>query len=189
VNKGNIVNFERGDTGIVLALTRDGKRALVYRYGPDFSNWVPLDWLTVEVAGDETCYKCGGSGLYYYGGMVLNGVYQGKTGPCFGCEGDGIQTDADRLRCHHYWHRQSEEGKATESPLERSPEPEVVKPNPYVPTEKAAKKTASKSAADRRRNRRAASPQAPIVNGDDGSKLIDCKGCGTLHRDDTLCPW
>ena len=124
MDKGNIVTTERGQTGIVLAVRKDGTRAMCYLYGPDREDWLPVEWLTVETAGKEQCYKCAGSGLYYFGGMVLNGVYTGKTGPCFGCGGDGQQDDADRIRCHYYWHRKVEAGDDIESPLEPSPEPE-----------------------------------------------------------------
>jgi hypothetical protein len=170
LTKGNIVKFDRGDNhGIVLNVRKDGTRANVYRYGRDSAEWVPVNWLTVVTTGTEKCYKCGGSGLYYFGGMVLNGVYQGKTGPCFGCEGKGEQTDADRLRCHFYWHRKVEDGVEIETPLDASPAPEIA-PEP---------KPAMAMAANRKRREYVA----------DDSKLIDCKGCGALHRDDVLCPW
>lgn len=134
--KGNVVKFELGETiGMVLAVTKDGSRASVYRYGPDFANWVPKEWLTITTSGLETCYKCGGSGLYYFGGATVNGVYQGTTGVCFGCEGKGQQDDADRLRCHHYWHRSGE--NVDDRPLDRSPEPEPEEaPRPRIRSRK-----------------------------------------------------
>ena len=175
--KGNIVVTDHGKHGIVLAVRKDGTRANVYVYGPDREDWMPVEWLTVEVAGLETCYKCGGSGLYYYGGPVVNGVYQGKTGDCYGCSAKGKQDDDDRKRCHYYWHRKVEAGDDIESPMERSPMPEEAAPKAEKPKRpkirSKVKATASPAASD----------------SDDGSRLIDCKGCGTLHRDDTLCPW
>src|SRR3954451_16045244 len=105
--KGNIVvGNNSGRHAIVLAVRKDGTRAKVYEYGPDREVWVPLTAFTVETSGLETCYKCGGSGLYYMGGMVLNGRYTGKTGPCYACSGKGKQNDDDRKRCHYYWHGQ-----------------------------------------------------------------------------------
>src|SRR3954447_13439839 len=109
VNKGNIVKSTAHDTSaIVLAVTKDGKRAKVYVYGPDAEVWRPVTAFGVEVNGDEKCFKCMGSGLFYMGGAVVNGTYTGKTGPCFACQGKGVQTDADRVRCHYYWHRKAD---------------------------------------------------------------------------------
>jgi hypothetical protein len=190
MNKGNIVVTERGERGIVLAVRKDGTRALFYRYGPDFENWVPVEWLTVEVEGLETCFKCSGSGLYYFGGPIVNGVYQGKTGPCFGCEGKGQQSDDDRARCHNYWHRRGAD--VEDRPLDASPQPEAQQPTaeqeqmmeqmrePAKPKRKI-KSTKQDPAPTRRRKK-------PVTD-DDGAELIDCKGCGTLHREDTMCPW
>jgi predicted PP-loop superfamily ATPase len=36
------------------------------------------------------------------GGAVVNGVYTGKIGPCFRCEGKGYQTAADQKRNRYY---------------------------------------------------------------------------------------
>ena len=107
ISKGNVVvNSKYNSTALVLALTNDGKRAKLHRYGSDNEPvWHPVTWYEIATAGDVTCWKCNGSGLYYFGGMVLNGVYQGKTGPCFQCEGTGMEGDADRTRCWRYWHR------------------------------------------------------------------------------------
>jgi len=107
VDKGNVLRNTRFDThALVLARTKDGKRAKLHVYGQDKDPvWHPIRWYEVIEAGNCTCYKCGGSGLYYFGGPVVNGVYQGKTGPCFACEGKGQQSNADRVRCHFYWHR------------------------------------------------------------------------------------
>jgi hypothetical protein len=48
------------------------------------------------------CAKCRGRGIYYFGGAVINGVFQGKSGPCFSCGGTGRQTEADINRNHAY---------------------------------------------------------------------------------------
>lgn len=184
IEKGNIVNTERGQTGIVLAVRKDGTRALVWRYGMDVETWLPVGWLTVEVAGEEQCYKCAGSGLFYMGGMVLNGKYTGKTGPCYGCEGNGKQSDADRLRCHHYWHRKVEAGEEIESPMEPNPQgmldtaPEEVKPEPPKGVSLA-----------RNRRRFPHSEEQEDAPAGWEPELVDCKGCGALHRDDVMCPW
>lgn len=46
--------------------------------------------------------ECGGSGLFYMGGAVVNGVYTGRTGVCFRCNGKGHQDADDRER--NYWY-------------------------------------------------------------------------------------
>lgn len=38
---------------------------------------------------------------YYH--SIVNGVYTGRTGPCFGCQGKGKADDSDRTRCHFYF--------------------------------------------------------------------------------------
>lgn len=106
IAKGNVVADKFDRHALVLALTKDAKRAKLHRFGHDSEPvWQPVSWFTLVESGSCECWKCGGSGLFYFGGMVLNGVYQGKTGPCFACEGKGNQTDEDRIRCHYYWHR------------------------------------------------------------------------------------
>jgi hypothetical protein len=128
VSKGNIVvSNEHGTEALVLALTKDGKRAKLHVFGHEGDIWRPLNGFTVSVNGLEKCWKCQGSGLYYFGGPTVNGVYQGKTGPCFACEGKGKQHDGDRLRNHGYWHR----GRIEERPAEQvaaAPEPEAAAP-------------------------------------------------------------
>jgi len=47
------------------------------------------------------CDKCGGRGIYGWGGTV-NGVPR-FSGPCFACQGKGRQTDADQRRNYGYW--------------------------------------------------------------------------------------
>ena len=115
MDKGNIVRSNKtGKHGIVLALTKDGERCKVYVYGPDAEVWRPIEGMIVVEAGLMTCHKCLGSGLYYFGGAVVNGSYTGQTGPCYACQGKGKQTDDDRVRCHYYWHRQREIEQAIE---------------------------------------------------------------------------
>ena len=109
VEKGVVLHSTKFDRHVlVLAVTKDGKRAKLHVYGDDRDDkpiWHPIEWYEIAEAGLATCYKCGGSGIYYFGGPVVNGVYQGKTGICFPCEGKGKQDNADRIRCHFYWHR------------------------------------------------------------------------------------
>ncbi len=120
IERGNIVVSDRARHAIVLAVRKDGTRAKLYVYGPDAEMWLPVGGFTVEVNSDsDECYKCSGSGLFYMGGMVLNGVYTGKTGPCFACSGKGTQDNADRLRCHYYWHRKGSD--IEDRPLDASP--------------------------------------------------------------------
>lgn len=56
----------------------------------------------VTVKAEHDC-QCAGSGLYYSGGAIVNGVYTGNTGPCFGCHGKGWQNRKDVIRNHTYW--------------------------------------------------------------------------------------
>jgi hypothetical protein len=46
--------------------------------------------------------ECGGSGKFYSGGMILNGVYTGTIGVCYRCGGKGYQTEADVKRNRYY---------------------------------------------------------------------------------------
>jgi hypothetical protein len=193
---GNIVKSKRADKhGIVLAVRKDGTRAKVYVYGPDEERWYPVTHFTVETEGLETCYKCVGSGLYYYGGPVVNGVYQGKTGVCYGCGGKGKQSDDDRKRCHYYWHRKVEAGEDIESPLEQTPVPEA-KPEP------APKRVKIRSKPVRKRDPRSTVVQpaneldklrmstAELDELRDRGENISherCPDCGTGHRYDVPC--
>ena len=45
--------------------------------------------MTVIVTGNETCWKCGGSGMFYGGGIVENGVYKGYSGDLLRLRGQG----------------------------------------------------------------------------------------------------
>lgn len=176
IEKGNVVTSRRtGNTALVLAITKDRKRAKLHVYGSSADDiWRPVNQFTVTTADREQCWKCMGSGLFYMGGAVVNGRYTGKTGPCFACEGKGEQDNADRIRCHYYWHRGRIEERPRELPAESpTPAPE--------PTPEPAKPAASR--ALRRDN--------PNVTADmlDEPTGIDCKQCGCYHRSDVSCPW
>jgi DnaJ-class molecular chaperone len=41
------------------------------------------------------CEKCNGSGVYRWGGAVINGQFVGKSGPCHSCRGTGRQSRSD----------------------------------------------------------------------------------------------
>jgi hypothetical protein len=200
ITKGNIVKGKAtGSHGIVLAVTKDGKRAKVFVYGPDAEIWLPISRFTVEVSGLEQCYKCLGSGLYYMGGATVNGRYTGKTGICYGCEGKGEQSDDDRRRCHYYWHRKVEDGEEIESPMEANPQQPLDNAPLRALREHVSGKVESGEAEpiveqpvkpSRPKIRSKKPKTAPAVSETpDEGRLIDCKGCGTLHRDDTMCPW
>ena len=69
----------------------------------------PRDFAAEELAyrsehAEDTLTECdcSGSGLFYMGGAVVNGVYTGRTGTCFRCNGKGHQDGADRER--NYWY-------------------------------------------------------------------------------------
>ena len=202
--KGNIVKSnEHGTEGLVLALTKDGKRAKVYVLGSDGQEvWRPVDSMTVILSGDEQCWKCGGSGVFQGGGIVENGKYKGYSGDCYGCAGKGKQNDADRVRNHHYWHRERAIYDALDA-IEQGKKPEPL-PHPpigdsdYIPyaspenvrewrEANEREEAVTKPAKVKIRSKKKAAPVATVSDAD--SKLIDCKGCGTLHRDDTMCPW
>lgn len=58
------------------------------------------------------CDKCNGSGAFHFGGAVVNGVFQGRTGVCFACQGKGYQTSKDQKRNAFYWNRVARVGVA-----------------------------------------------------------------------------
>lgn len=107
IEKGNVLVNDKYEThALVLALTKDGKRAKLHVYGRDGEPvWHPVAWYSIAEAGLHTCWKCSGSGKFYSGSGTLNGVFQGHIGICFACQGKGKQDDADRIRCWGYWHR------------------------------------------------------------------------------------
>lgn len=41
------------------------------------------------------CAKCNGTGVFRFGGAVVNGKFIGKSGPCWSCAGTGHQTRSD----------------------------------------------------------------------------------------------
>jgi hypothetical protein len=195
MEKGNIVTSnEHGSEGLVLAVRKDGTAAKIYVLGSDGKEvWKQTDSITVVINGDEQCWKCGGSGMFYGGGIVENGVYKGYSGKCYGCQGRGKQNNADRVRNHYYWHRE----KAIWAALDAIERGETPEPLPHPPTGRTALpvdapvKAAKPTIKSKRKNhpdpdRKAGKPEAAKT--DDGS-LIDCKGCGCLHRDDTMCAW
>jgi hypothetical protein len=209
IEKGNIVRSKKHDTtAIVLALTRDGRRAKVYVYGPDEEVWRPLSTFTVEHNGIETCWKCGGSGQFHSGGGTLNGVFTGTIGVCFGCEGKGKQNNADRLRNHYYWHRQTAIYNALDA-IERGEEPEPISaPWQHAPEDngEGIKATVERVRSGNKRHnhpdperkalgkpkRKRAMPAGELDHlraEDDGVKLINCQQCGCMHRADVSCPW
>lgn len=67
---------------------------------PTLAAWI--EDMYFDLAGNEPCGKCSGSGIYYFGGVVENGVYRGSTGVCFACVGKGFQTPADQARNEAY---------------------------------------------------------------------------------------
>ena len=210
MDKGNIVKSLKHDReGMILALTKDGKRAKVKVFGYDEPVWRALDSMTVIEAGWETCWKCGGSGIFQGGGGVLNGKFTGYTGECFACSGKGKQDNADRLRNHYYWHRADviEAGVAEAERGEfESLERTAAKMGRVLP---GVKYDAEPPARKPKIRSKKISAQAPvgkdgkvvITNGrkrvfatgkvvgkcDDGSNSVDCTVCGFIHSDDTLC--
>ena len=50
----------------------------------------------------EKCSACSGRGTYYGRGYVENGVFKGYSGPCYRCQGKGVQTPKDRNRNRYY---------------------------------------------------------------------------------------
>ena len=196
MEKGNIIvgnNSERH--GIILAVRKDGTAAKIFDYGPDKELWLAPRKFTIEVSGRKQCYKCLGSGLYYYGGAVVNGKYTGKTGVCFGCEGKGEQDDADRVRCHYYWHRKVEDGEDIESPLESNPQQPLPedKPESLIAAKRRQRREVAELNAIPTRPKirsKKRDPRSTVVqpaNELDKLRFDRCKGCGERHDPDTLC--
>lgn len=59
---------------------------------------------TNNAANVSTCWKCNGSGKFYFRGAIVNGVFTGKIDICYACKGKGTQTKADEKRNRAYWH-------------------------------------------------------------------------------------
>ena len=209
MEKGNLVKSNDHDTeGMILAITRDGKRAKVKVFGKDEPVWKSLDSMTVIVSGNETCWKCGGSGIFQGGGGTVNGKFTGYTGDCFACSGKGTQNNEDRLRNHYYWNRaevidvavaEAERGefesleRTAENMAERGSKGTIDATGYKPPKVKIRSKSTKKNHPDPERKdlgkpKIKSKPKRKTVSNDD-STLIDCKGCGTLHREDTMCPW
>ena len=55
-----------------------------------------------RICGTDVGMGCGGSGIYYGHGQIVNGVFKGHTGTCFRCGGKGWQTEADEKRNNYY---------------------------------------------------------------------------------------
>ena len=103
-------NPAKATEGQIVAISRKG--AVKVRIHSDRAIWlspsqakarlrvVPIDSRELE------CHKCvDGSGLFYKGGAVVNGVYTGEIGPCYGCQGHGLCTPHDRYRNRSYWNK------------------------------------------------------------------------------------
>lgn len=107
IEKGNYVaSIEKDCEGTIMAVSPRTGKVRVRVHG-DRDYWVDPARLAVipEDARVLDCHKCSGDGRYYFGGAVVNGVYTGQTGPCFGCEGNGRCTPQDRHRCRVYWNK------------------------------------------------------------------------------------
>ncbi len=188
---GNIVQSKQhGNDGIVLALTKDGKTAKVYVYSHHVEVWRPLTGLIVTVDSLSPCLRCQASGVY-------SNPLTGKSGICFRCEGKGEQSNEDRRRNHYYDKREAMVNEALDA-IEQGNEPQPL-PTPVAPAPKLQirRKATKKNHPDperkqldkpKRKPKRQQDPANPhVTDVDDG--LIDCKGCNTVHRDDTMCPW
>jgi hypothetical protein len=184
--KGNIVRSnDKGGEGLVLALTKDGKRAKVKVFGHDAEVWRKLDSMTVLVSGDEQCWKCQGSGLFYMGGGMLNGKFTGKTGECYGCQGKGTQNNDDRLRNHYYWHRMAIVDEAV-AEAERGEFESLERT-----AEKMSKPLSHPKLAQRKAKRvKTVHGERSTTPGTDAAerepRLIDCE-CGFMHLDNVPC--
>jgi hypothetical protein len=164
----------------------------VYVYGSDgVEAWVKLSDVTLTVSGTETCWKCGGSGLYYFGGAVVNGVYQGNTGPCFGCEGKGQQNNEDRLRNHYYHHRRNEDYNPVDGEVDGQAVTYSDKPKPLAHPKVTRGKSTRKNHPDPERKLkrtvhgvRSTTPATDAAERE--PRLIDCE-CGFMHLDNVPC--
>lgn len=185
--KGNEVRSNRnGKDGLVLAVTKDGKRCRVYIYGSDgMEVWVPVSGVTVTVSGDDQCWKCGGSGIFYISGATVNGVFQGSSGKCYGCEGKGVQNNGDRLRNHGYHHRRAE----VEERVAAAERGEQVKPlsHPKVTARKSARKNHPDPERKLKRTVHGVRSTTPATDAAEREpRLIDCE-CGFMHLDSVPC--
>jgi hypothetical protein len=55
-----------------------------------------------DLAGYVPCDGCPGDGIHRWNGRWVGGVWTGKAGQCFRCEGKGYQTpeDVERNEAH-----------------------------------------------------------------------------------------
>jgi len=191
--KGNEVrNNRNGEDGLVLAVRHDGSAVKVYVYGSDgVTTWLKPELVTVTVDGDETCWKCGGSGLYYFSGATVNGVFQGNTGPCYGCQGSGKQNNADRTRNHWYHHRRSEDYNPVAGEVAGETVTFTDKPKPLAHPKVTRGKSTRKNHPDPERKLkrtvhgvRSTTPATDAAERE--PRLIDCE-CGFMHLDNVPC--
>lgn len=92
--------------GTVKAHADKYGEALLVEFYTDEKVWIPLARTEVVVVEKTAklieCFECSGRGLFYMGGGTVNGVFTGKTGPCFRCNGTGKQSYKDMLRNRYY---------------------------------------------------------------------------------------
>jgi hypothetical protein len=58
----------------------------------------PLQYVEAARNVEVDCPACNGTGKHHGPGYVENGVFKGKVGTCYRCNGKGKQNDADRRR-------------------------------------------------------------------------------------------
>lgn len=205
MTKGNIVRSNRaGRDGIVLAVRKDGTSVKVFDYKTGHTVWVPVAGVTVTIDDDRRCGKCGGDGLFKFD--------NGNVGKCNACAGKGYQHNDDRVRNHHYWHRQGEIEDALLA-IDRGEEPPPLS-TPYMPKAtpedveewKAAvkPKPTIKDVVKRKSKRDPRSTVVQPANELDKLKMTTaqldelrdrgenisherCPNCGTGHRYDVAC--
>lgn len=192
--KGNIVKFKRsGDECMVVAVAGGKERVNLHVFGSEEPRWYWFSSIELVCSTSEECWKCHGSGLYYFGGATVNGVYKGRTGPCFACEGKGSQNNDDRIRCYHYWRR----GKYAEFNEDGNRVPSKLTAPGTMPVDRAVNEGGSRKSERmptvttprRQDNRVAALVGSPTVTQDDIDSLVDCSQCGCLHLSNVSCPW
>lgn len=86
---------------------KDGKHPDCLGGGENYLGQM-LMWIREELIdphAHDTCIKCDGSGKWLFAGHFENGVWKGKVGKCFQCQGTGKETIYDRLRTNVYYNR------------------------------------------------------------------------------------
>lgn len=103
IEKGTYVKKDWAFGKVIATTPKFGGRVKVAT-GYSESDWFDAAAVTPVADLDSRDFdcECGGSGKFYSGGMVLNGVYTGKIGDCFRCGGHGMQSGNDRLRNRVY---------------------------------------------------------------------------------------